>query len=114
MMIFLQILCYNIRSRSNVAGQFQRETPRGACVSANDPLVHVSPLLSQALGAFTYWSVRAGNRKSNRGLRLDYGLVVGSPLRRRGFEGHLAVGRLPPTMLWPRGTLPGGVTLALD
>ena len=30
---------------------------------------------SQAFGAFTYWSVRAGNRKSNRGLRLDYALV---------------------------------------
>jgi len=29
----------------------------------------------EALGAFTYWSVRAGNRKSNRGLRLDYVLV---------------------------------------
>ncbi|CAJ1336144.1 unnamed protein product [Effrenium voratum] len=28
-----------------------------------------------ALGAFTYWSVRAGNRKVNRGLRLDYVLV---------------------------------------
>ncbi|CAE7749912.1 ARP, partial [Symbiodinium necroappetens] len=29
----------------------------------------------EALGAFTYWSVRAGNRKTNRGLRLDYVLV---------------------------------------
>ncbi|CAJ1432584.1 unnamed protein product [Effrenium voratum] len=29
----------------------------------------------EALGAFTYWSVRAGNRKVNRGLRLDYVLV---------------------------------------
>lgn len=29
----------------------------------------------EAMGAFTYWSVRAGNRKVNRGLRLDYVLV---------------------------------------
>lgn len=29
----------------------------------------------EAFGAFTYWSVRAGNRKTNRGLRLDYVLV---------------------------------------
>ncbi|CAE7683467.1 ARP [Symbiodinium pilosum] len=29
----------------------------------------------EALGAFTYWSIRAGNRKTNRGLRLDYVLV---------------------------------------
>jgi len=29
----------------------------------------------EALGAFTYWSVRAGNRKTNKGLRLDYVLA---------------------------------------
>lgn len=29
----------------------------------------------EALGAFTYWSVRAGNRPKNRGLRLDYAVV---------------------------------------
>ena len=29
----------------------------------------------EAMGAFTYWSIRAGNRKVNRGLRLDYVLV---------------------------------------
>jgi len=29
----------------------------------------------EALGAFTYWSVRAGNRGRNRGLRLDYAVV---------------------------------------
>nr|USW07816.1 DNA-(apurinic or apyrimidinic site) lyase [Crypthecodinium cohnii] len=29
----------------------------------------------EARGAFTYWSVRAGNKKWNRGLRLDYTVV---------------------------------------
>merc|ERR1712187_874609 len=29
----------------------------------------------EARGAFTYWSVRAGNRRPNRGLRLDYAVV---------------------------------------
>eukprot|EP00933_Yihiella_yeosuensis_P035220 TRINITY_DN28713_c0_g3_i1.p1 TRINITY_DN28713_c0_g3~~TRINITY_DN28713_c0_g3_i1.p1 ORF type:complete len:451 (+),score=76.63 TRINITY_DN28713_c0_g3_i1:21-1373(+) len=29
----------------------------------------------EVLGAFTYWSVRAGNRKTNRGLRLDYAVA---------------------------------------
>lgn len=29
----------------------------------------------EARGAFTYWSVRAGNRKPNRGLRLDYAVA---------------------------------------
>eukprot|EP00913_Durusdinium_trenchii_P007116 g6692.t1 len=28
----------------------------------------------EVLGAFTYWSVRAGNRPKNRGLRLDYAM----------------------------------------
>eukprot|EP00747_Dinoflagellata_sp_TGD_P079819 gnl/TRDRNA2_/TRDRNA2_160653_c0_seq3.p1 gnl/TRDRNA2_/TRDRNA2_160653_c0~~gnl/TRDRNA2_/TRDRNA2_160653_c0_seq3.p1 ORF type:complete len:408 (-),score=77.27 gnl/TRDRNA2_/TRDRNA2_160653_c0_seq3:44-1213(-) len=37
-----------------------------------DGFRHIHP---EALGAFTYWSVRAGNRKSNRGLRLDYVVV---------------------------------------
>jgi len=32
-------------------------------------------LHSEALGQFSYWSVRAGNRPKNRGLRLDYAVV---------------------------------------
>uniref|UniRef100_A0A7S1EZ40 DNA-(apurinic or apyrimidinic site) endonuclease n=1 Tax=Noctiluca scintillans TaxID=2966 RepID=A0A7S1EZ40_NOCSC len=32
-------------------------------------------LNQDVLGAFTYWSVRAGNRPKNRGLRLDYAIV---------------------------------------
>jgi exodeoxyribonuclease III len=45
-----------------------------------DGFRHVHP---EAFGAFTYWSVRAGNRPKNRGLRLDYALcsegMVSSP-----------------------------------
>lgn len=37
-----------------------------------DAFRHVHP---EALGAFTYWSIRAGNRPKNRGLRLDYAVV---------------------------------------
>jgi exodeoxyribonuclease-3/AP endonuclease-1 len=37
-----------------------------------DGFRHVHP---DALGAFTYWSVRAGNRPKNKGLRLDYAVV---------------------------------------
>jgi len=33
-------------------------------------------------GAFTYWSIRAGNRKPNRGLRLDYVVVSTSMVDR--------------------------------
>jgi len=32
-------------------------------------------LHAEALGQFSYWSVRAGNRPKNRGLRLDYAVV---------------------------------------
>lgn len=38
-----------------------------------DGFAHLHP---EAMGAFTYWSVRAGNRKPNRGLRLDYAVVT--------------------------------------
>jgi len=41
-----------------------------------DGFAHVHP---NAKGAFTYWSIRAGNRKPNRGLRLDY-IVVSEAL----------------------------------
>jgi len=34
----------------------------------------------EALGAFTYWSIRAGNRPKNRGLRLDYAVASRSLL----------------------------------
>jgi len=37
-----------------------------------DGFAHLHP---EHNGAFTYWSVRAGNRKPNRGLRLDYAVV---------------------------------------
>lgn len=37
-----------------------------------DGFAHFHPDLH---GAFTYWSIRAGNRKPNRGLRLDYAVV---------------------------------------
>lgn len=39
-----------------------------------------SQMHPEALGAFTYWSVRAGNRPKNRGLRLDYALASKSLL----------------------------------
>jgi exodeoxyribonuclease III len=37
-----------------------------------DGFAHMHP---EVQGAFTYWSVRAGNRPKNRGLRLDYAVV---------------------------------------
>merc|ERR1712032_140779 len=37
-----------------------------------DGFAHMHP---DVKGAFTYWSVRAGNRKPNRGLRLDYAIA---------------------------------------
>jgi exodeoxyribonuclease-3/AP endonuclease-1 len=43
-----------------------------------DSLVHVHP---GCVGAFSYWSQRAGNRPFNRGLRLDYWLVSNSMAR---------------------------------
>jgi exodeoxyribonuclease-3/AP endonuclease-1 len=42
-----------------------------------DGFSHFHP---EALGAFTYWSVRAFNRPKNRGLRLDYAVVSRSLL----------------------------------
>lgn len=42
-----------------------------------DGFAHFHP---EALGAFTYWSVRAGNRPKNRGLRLDYAVAPSSLL----------------------------------
>merc|ERR1712139_738784 len=42
-----------------------------------DGFAHMHP---EALGAFTYWSIRAGNRPKNRGLRLDYAAVSRSLL----------------------------------
>ena len=40
-----------------------------------DGLRHLHPT---AQGVFSYWSVRAGNRPFNRGLRLDYTVVSNS------------------------------------
>jgi len=42
-----------------------------------DGFAHMHP---EALGAFTYWSIRAGNRPKNRGLRLDYAVASRSLL----------------------------------
>ena len=47
----------------------------GAHVLANgrvDGLRHLHPT---GTGIFSYWSIRAGNRLLNRGLRLDYTIV---------------------------------------
>jgi exodeoxyribonuclease-3/AP endonuclease-1 len=41
----------------------------------------------EAIGAFTYWSVRAGNRPKNRGLRLDYAVASSSLLAAAGEPG---------------------------
>lgn len=48
-----------------------------------DGFAHHHP---DALGSFTYWSVRAGNRPKNRGLRLDYAVVSESLVTQSGEE----------------------------
>ena len=49
-----------------------------------DTFRHFHPL---ATGCFTYWSMRAGNRKVNRGLRLDYCVTSRSMLSSKAGEG---------------------------
>lgn len=57
-----------------------------------DGFAHVHP---EALGAFTYWSVRAKNRPRNRGLRLDYAVVSQSLVQNGSMPALADVFHLP-------------------
>lgn len=66
----------------------------------------------EALGAFTYWSIRAGNRKTNRGLRLDYALVSESMLSASSKGPHFVEAFHLPDLA-PGDHCPVGAVLAL-
>jgi len=53
-----------------------------------DAFRHIHP---EVLGAFTYWSVRAGNRPKNRGLRLDYVVISKDMVSSTGEERKAAL-----------------------
>lgn len=75
-----------------------------------DGFRHVHP---EALGAFTYWSVRAGNKPKNKGLRLDYA-VVSKDLIAEGDARPTLVDAFHLPELAPNGDhCPVGATIAL-
>ncbi|CAE8629022.1 unnamed protein product [Polarella glacialis] len=69
----------------------------------------------EALGAFTFWSVRAGNRKTNRGLRLDYVLASKNMVAESAdYKGPLLVDTFHLPGLAPQGDhCPVGAVVAL-
>ncbi|CAE8628422.1 unnamed protein product [Polarella glacialis] len=68
----------------------------------------------QVLGAFTYWSVRAGNRKKNRGLRLDYVLASKGMVSKRGdSNGPFLVDTFHLPKLAPGDHCPVGAVIAI-
>jgi len=79
-------------------------------VNLVDAFRHYHP---EAKGAFTYWSVRAGNRPYNRGLRLDYFVCSESLLTEEGNGGVKVIDAWHDPDV-PKGDhCPVGITFAL-